>query len=233
MSSYLEQCGISMGEKLVGPAKGNPRGHFEDIEFVEFHDGMLADNRCHMYNPRAHLTISPESHQTVERLIDARKQKFARWGWKDPRTTLFLDLWSSHLPDIPFIFLYRHPQLVADSLFKRGTDRRLMLMPWLAYIAWIAYNARIVDFYKRHPSKCLVLNIQGVARKQKDAQKRLSQFLGYSLDQPYSTIYKQEEISEEPRQRSLPRWILENMYEERLMSIYQSLESIAAIPEMP
>ena len=233
MSSYLEKCGISMGEKLVGPAKGNPRGHFEDIDFVRFHDGILAANRCHMYNPRELLTIPEGCHQEVKRLIDVRNQKFTRWGWKDPRTTLFLDLWSSHLPDIPIIFLYRHPRLVADSLFKRGTDRRLLLMPWLAYRAWMAYNARIVNFYQRHSSQCLVLNIQGVAKNQIDAQKRLSQFLGYSLDQPYSVVYNREEISEMPSKRSFPRWILENVYEDHLMSIYQSLESIAAIPEVP
>lgn len=233
MSSYLEHCGISMGEKLVGPAKGNLRGHFEDLDFVELHDGILAENGCHMYKPRENMAITPQHHQHVKHLIESRNKKFTNWGWKDPRTTLFLDLWSGQVPDLPIILLYRHPELVADSLFKRGTDRRLALMPWLAYQAWIAYNRRVLEFYNSHRSQCIVLNIQGVSKKQGEAQEKLSQFLGFPLEKPYSTVFKRDEISENPQKRNVSRQLLEYVYKEHLMSIYHSLEAIAAIPEEP
>ena len=33
VAAYLQQAGVSIGRNLIGPAPGNPRGHFEDRDF--------------------------------------------------------------------------------------------------------------------------------------------------------------------------------------------------------
>ena len=42
-----------------------------------------------------------------------------RWGWKDPRNTLLLPLWTKLFPDAKFVHIYRNPVDVAESLSNR------------------------------------------------------------------------------------------------------------------
>ena len=41
------------------------------------------------------------------------------WGWKDPRNTFTLDIWSKIFPDARIVYLIRHPIDIAYSLIKR------------------------------------------------------------------------------------------------------------------
>ena len=43
ISSYLEQSGLDLGDKLFPPDKGNPRGYFEDMDMVHFHNRVQFD----------------------------------------------------------------------------------------------------------------------------------------------------------------------------------------------
>jgi hypothetical protein len=45
------------------------------------------------------------------------------WGWKDPRNTLLLDVWSEIFPNAKIIHIYRNPIDVANSLVQR--EKRL------------------------------------------------------------------------------------------------------------
>lgn len=42
------------------------------------------------------------------------------WGWKDPRTMLFLPMWQEIFPDAKYVYIRRHPLDVAASLRKRA-----------------------------------------------------------------------------------------------------------------
>jgi len=42
-----------------------------------------------------------------------------KWGWKDPKTTLLLDVWSEIFPNAKVVHIYRNPIDVANSLVKR------------------------------------------------------------------------------------------------------------------
>lgn len=41
------------------------------------------------------------------------------WGWKDPKNTLLLDVWSEIFPNAKIIHIYRNPIDVANSLVQR------------------------------------------------------------------------------------------------------------------
>ena len=45
LANLLNQAGLSLGEKLLGPMDSNPKGHFEDYDFLKFHKELLAFNR--------------------------------------------------------------------------------------------------------------------------------------------------------------------------------------------
>ena len=73
------------------------------------------------------------------------------WGWKDPRTCLFLDFWREHLPEARFLFVYRPPLEVLMSLVRRGQFRDLGLMDGLG--AWRVYNTQVAAFCARYPER--------------------------------------------------------------------------------
>jgi hypothetical protein len=84
------------------------------------------------------------------------------WGWKDPRTTLFLDFWAEVVSDLQFLLLFRAPWEVVDSLFRRG-DAVFGQDPDLAARVWLNYNQAILDFQARFPSRCLLLEGRALA----------------------------------------------------------------------
>jgi len=230
-SSYLERCGIAMGKEMVSATRGNPRGHFEDLDFVTLHDQILADNKCHMYSPRIHLTVSATRRNAAMEILASHNTASPVWGWKDPRTTLFLELWNELAPEIRFILLYRHPEAVADSMLRRGTDRRLLVMPWLPYHAWLSYNTRLLEFYNAHRDKCLLLNIQGVNNQQDKAEKLISDFLSIRLPEKYSSVYEPKELSgNRTEKKPFIHQMVSACYRKRMNTLYHALEQAAALP---
>jgi hypothetical protein len=86
------------------------------------------------------------------------------WGWKEPRTTLFLDFWVNLLLDANFLLIYRSPWEVVDSLYRRG-DEIFLDQPELAVKIWMHYNQKILDFYDKFPNRCLLFSIYSIAHK--------------------------------------------------------------------
>ncbi|MCL2923050.1 MAG: sulfotransferase [Trichodesmium sp. MAG_R04] len=87
------------------------------------------------------------------------------WGWKEPRTTLFLDFWSHLLPNAKFILIYRSPWEVVDSLYT-WQDKIFQTKPELAVKFWLNYNQKIIDFYNYAANRCLLANIQTIINNQ-------------------------------------------------------------------
>lgn len=230
MSSYFEKCGINMGENMVGAMRGNMRGHFEDTDFVQLHDRILTNNHCHMYSPKSNLKISDSHKAEAKNIITKRQADFSNFGWKDPRTTLFLDLWSETLPDCKFVLLYRDPFSVIDSLRRRGTDRRIKAFPWLPATAWIKYNESILKFHSEHPDNSIIINIAGFNKSHEQARSALTEFLNYKFDTPYTDVFHKSEIASTPTQRkNILYRVLDRYYRKQLNFMYKRLESTAKI----
>jgi len=230
MGNFLHHCGISMGKELIGAARGNRFGHFEDAEFVSFHSELLNRRRCHMYTPARNLEFTEQEARQALALVEQRRTEFKHWGWKDPRTTLFLHSWQRILPEARYILLYRSPYSVIDSLLRRATDRRLKLAPWIAASAWIRYNEEILSFYKAHKSHTLLININDFNRDHVSSVRLLEDWLGVKLPVPYTTIYHPSELKSKPTDRKrLTVRLIGKVYGERMDEIYQTLESLATI----
>jgi hypothetical protein len=107
------------------------------------------------------------------RTIVAARDRFPLWGWKDPRTCLFLGFWEPILPQADFLFLYRHPVDVALSLWRRGNDPELRQDPWLSIRSWEAYNRRLLEFRACHPDRVFLANIPALTLDFEDFLRRL------------------------------------------------------------
>jgi GT2 family glycosyltransferase/glycosyltransferase involved in cell wall biosynthesis len=160
-ASLFQKVGVDIGKKLVGPADGNVKGHFENVDFVEFHKSVLRSHGIDELGCTFEKTIpvAPEYVEIAKRAIDQNQLPHKHWGWKDPRTTLFWDFWLSLLPEANFICVYRSPWEVVDSLYRRGTDVSLLQNPEMAVKMWIHYNQKVLELYERFPDRCLLANV--------------------------------------------------------------------------
>ena len=157
LASLFEGAGVAMGERLLGNGNGNDVGHFEDLDFQEFHERALVGNGLPTEGFTADgLPVVPTALRgQAEKILAARRRRGGVWGWKDPRTILFLDFWDELLPDAKYVFIFRRPWEVVDSFFRRG-DPAFVFNPLLAARVWLHYNRLMLRFVARHPQQCLV-----------------------------------------------------------------------------
>ncbi len=121
ITQWLSQCGLMIGEQLLGKGIGNDDGHFEDLEFYKFHLGVLNSQQ----QPESGYVLEELAPMTeaqlaiARQLIESRNEKFNQWGWKDPRTCLFLNDYHQLIPDANYLIIIRDFQAIVTSLIKR------------------------------------------------------------------------------------------------------------------
>jgi hypothetical protein len=229
MAGYFDHCGLDLGKNLIGPRSGNQRGHFEDRDFVEFHDQIFSANKCNKFTPKRDLRISAVERKKACLMMKERAEMGSNWGWKDPRTSLFLDFWTALEPNIKFVFLYRDPILVMDSLFRRG-DKRFFISPWLTAKLWIRYNREVLRYHKIHGNRSFLVNIKGFNENYGDAAQLLGNRLGFQLSKPYTDVFRSDEISMTPAlSTKLKMSLLLIYFRKSLTDLFLKLESRAII----
>lgn len=231
VASVLREAGLDIGlneNADVGLGVGQPRGHFEDRDFFNLHEAILAaaGRSCFTADETSIREIPPIFEERARALVAARADR-PFWGWKDPRTCLFLDLWDRLLPQARYLFLYRHPVDVALSLWRRNTDPELREDPWLAFRAWELYNRRLLALRDRHPERCFVAHAPALATDLSGFLQRVGAKLNLPLHGgDFSALYDAEELApscQPPR----PSW--EELIPEAL-ALYSRLEEIADLP---
>jgi hypothetical protein len=180
VASLLQAGGVNLGERLVAPAADNPRGFFEDADFYEFHARALREREQTLFASRDFVfTPTAVERERAQALIHARDGQ-GMWGWKDPRTSLFLDFWQELLPEANFLFVYRHPLDVLLSLVRRGEPYALGLAEGLE--AWQLYNSRIIEFCGRHRAHVLLCHIYSVTDRLDEFKQLLRAKFGLELE---------------------------------------------------
>lgn len=157
VAGTLRAAGVDIGRSLYGAGPGNPRGHFEDWDFFHLHEEMLAAAGLTCFSASGAVPV--DGLKAKAREVLAAKAATSLWGWKDPRTTLFLEMWHELIPDARYVFVYRHPLEVALSLGRRNTDSELRGDPTAAVRAWEVYNRELLGFYTRHPDRCFLAHV--------------------------------------------------------------------------
>lgn len=229
VASVLREAGLDIGLKGdVVPEPGQPRGHFEDRDFHGLHEAILAAaGRTCFTADEASIAVIPAVFEERARALAAAREGRPFWGWKDPRTCLFLDLWDRLLPRARYLFLYRHPVDVALSLWRRNTESELREDPWLAFRAWELYNRRLLALRDRHPERCFVAHAPALAADLPGFVQRVAAKLALPLQGgDFHALFDAEELApscQPPR----PAW--EELIPEEL-ALYGRLEEIADLP---
>lgn len=189
IASILKSCGINMGERLLDKANGNERGHFEDLDFVDFHKAALISHGLDVNGLTlvTQISVEDDMYQSAKILIETRI-KNPLWGWKDPRTTLFLDFWDSLLPNAYYVMIYRSPWEVIDSIYRRGTDEVIWNNPEIAAEVWKHYNTKILEFFRKHSDRCLLINVSRIVDDPSQLISAIYHKFGIQLSMPESQL---------------------------------------------
>ena len=121
ITQWVNKCGLSVGEELLGSAIGNVEGHFEDMDFLLLHEEILISNNLSWMglSGGGSLIISTEQKEKLKEIIERKNKLHLQWGWKDPRTCLFLPLYKELLPQSKYLIIVRDHTAVTDSLLRR------------------------------------------------------------------------------------------------------------------
>jgi hypothetical protein len=93
LANYLARGGLHVGTDLLGMDWSNPAGHFENRAFLKFHNDVLkAHNLDFKVSAPVDWKLTSEHDNAARQLVRIHGSKIP-WGWKDPRTCLFLDFW--------------------------------------------------------------------------------------------------------------------------------------------
>ena len=222
VASVMQAAGVDLGETLLGATASNPRGHFEDLELIEWHDSVFEDHGMTWYDAGVgvDLTVSTERRSQADRILTGKAVPGA-WGWKDPRTSLFLDFWSGLLPQAQFVFVFRDPGLVLES-FRRRQDpelfhrfrgtwalKRLGFDPFRGSKAldlWMRYNQSIADFMTSHPERSRIVEVDRITERMpgmiRDLRGRVDAALN---DVDVDALRDRTILHDQPAMHDLPR----------------------------
>ena len=190
VAELLASAGLFLGDELLVADRRNPRGYFECSGFVDFHKKILSAHGLADDGFVGDVRIEPSDTfraQAIE-LVEAKRSLLRPWGWKDPRSVLLLKFWSELVPDARYLFVFRPPWDVVDSLFRRG-DRVFSRNPRFALTVWTNYNARIRDFARAHPERVLVRELSQVITHPDAICDAVRNDLNITLDPPKPTVH--------------------------------------------
>lgn len=151
LSGMLDRLGIDMGDDQPGRQLSNPLGHYEDGDLLSLNEVILSRAGGSWDNPPSAVQIKNQSAQVDDRIqkiildkIQANQDR--HWGWKDPRTSLTIDLYLPYLRNPYIIWSHRDPDEICNSLWIRNK-----IPPQEAAELTEYYQQQIRDFVHQHP----------------------------------------------------------------------------------
>jgi hypothetical protein len=247
---YLNECGIYIGDRLTSSDLDQSRsffsGHHEDREFSDFHKHILKQKGIDAFLGRRFtlpiqfklpIRVSAEDKQTALKLVASRAD-LPQWGWKDPRTSLFLNFWHDVLTDKGYLLLFRHPLAVVDSLIRRGAEQHIVRKPVIGLRVWKLYNQQVLQFWKQRPDAALLCDIDELIRDPNAVRLYLQEHMNFQLNPvPLDGIFKEQAFRTDysPEMERLkdqhPRELAE------CLSLYQEMQTLSNLktpnPELP
>jgi len=144
LTGCLEEAGLYLGEISEQEFESNKQGQKEQIFLMELHEAVLQSNGGSWSNP-PHTAKWKYFHNKTRQHYIETMEKHPVWGFKDPRVLFLLDKWLEDLPSAKMIGIFRHPLLVADSLYRRNNlsyNHSLDL--------WLKYNRKLWEYKQSH-----------------------------------------------------------------------------------
>ena len=197
LTRVLNLHGVELGTKLVGPAKDNAKGFWENQTFVDFHERILDWLESGWDDPRPlpadwlQRAIDAGYRDTLRELIDREFADASLWAVKDPRICRMLPLWLSALDasgiQASVIVAFRDPSEVIGSLMRRND-----LSPGVGATLWLRHLAEAVEA-SNGLSRCAV-GYAAVLTDWRESVQRMSSQLELAWPVPTETCAEQVDM---------------------------------------
>jgi len=230
VASLFEQAGVHLGAQLAAPQADNPFGFFEDIEFVNFHQDALHARGQNILITRDFVFTPDAAEEKYARALITARATRELWGWKDPRTSLFLNFWHTLIPHAQFLFVYRHPFDVILSLARRGQVVGFDFFN--ALDVWCCYNAPLLEFTRAHPDTTLIANSYAIIEHIETFNAALAQKFSFAPDlnnAARDAIFRAEHLRRTPRTRETDA-LLHQIHPDAF-ALYDALQAFTTLPE--
>ena len=230
VANILQLAGLNIGLNLLGETESNPYGHYEDLDFSNLQDNILTSRGYnYLQVPPVDIDLTEDEIFKIRHLISKRAQ-FEFWGFKDPRTCLFLNHWFRLVPDAKYLFVFRHPIEVFISLLKRA-EYYILKHPLDGFEAWYQYNQRVLSFVETHRDICTLCDIRAIIQTPEVFFKIISEKFKLSKEVPFNQVFDSNFFS----MISIPDWCEEVLNERipKLITLYTELNDTADLPIDP
>jgi hypothetical protein len=120
-AQWLYKCGLNIGDNLLAGNETNKDGHFEDLVFHDLHEEIF---KTHNIPYGGFVNIedfkpSAKEIESIKKVIDKKNNHHDQWGWKDPRTCLFINEYIRLIPNAQILILLRDYNQIINSLISR------------------------------------------------------------------------------------------------------------------
>jgi len=155
ITHWLNACGLHLGEDFLGAGLGNTDGHYEDMEFLKLHEEILESNNLPSTGliEESEVGVSAYHKEKLKSIIKVKNNRYDQWGWKDPRTCLFLDTYKELIPDAKYLIIVRDYKEVVSSLLHRDFkvyEKKYLARNWASRLVWKTFRRakHLKRFYK-------------------------------------------------------------------------------------
>jgi len=231
LASLLASAGLNIGRNLLEPAHDNPKGYFEDIDFVDFHDHVIARSNMTLLLPGQPL-FTQQDILAASEILEKRNQTCGtHWAWKDPRTILFLNFWQALVPSLRIIAVYRDPIQVVDSLLRRASDPSVQAHISNAARSWLSYNACLLKFVESHSSTCILFSLDQIIENFPRCCDLIDRKFGLSLvTSGFDDTFDRDALHRNPPCSTKIR-IIETIYGNRFAKLKTMLKKMAIMTQ--
>jgi hypothetical protein len=206
-ASWLQGCGLAIDNgRLLGAAAHNPRGHFEDWDLLAYHrqaiTAQVQNSNGWKAFERRPLRFDWSSRAGLALEVAKRTIKYPTWGFKDPRSALFLDEWRWLVPGIRTLIVWRPAFEVVTSLERRSLEasrqgkhaEQLHVAADEGLLIWRAYNGVLLDYARRHPRTTIVTSLLTLLADDRSVFDRINALLGKRLSYSPLSRYADHEL---------------------------------------
>ncbi len=199
---FMHESGIKMGEAFYVDESSNKYGHYEDMDFLNVQRQEVAGHFggedwlvWEDFETTADFSKKATGIYTAKALANPDGD----WGWKDPRTALFLDFWHKLNPGICFIFMVRRPEAIVNSLCRLLKTRWSVAEKAKYLKSYVHYNRAIIRFIRDYPAaKCAVVSHDILTDNQAVELNRINDKLGTKFNtELFSHLFDSNVISRE------------------------------------
>lgn len=208
-ANWLQQCGLNIGEKLVPALFSNKDGHFEDIDFRDLHEAIFRNHGIPYAGFENIEEFKPTNSDVdmMSALVRSKNRKYEQWGWKEPRTCLFINEYIKLIPSAKILVIVRDYNSVINSLINRDIHAEKIMLKNTGRLGFlrafmftmtkgqqlkrklgIKYTAATIIYYKRiievlvksEGNRILVANVASLANSDNAVLCQLQKW-GFSI----------------------------------------------------